>query len=164
MSRLLQCASFCILIGVTAACARTPRPLSNTHAAAMRDSVQETLTRFRHYSATRQWDSLVTLYANDARFRWAENGVVRYRSPSLIREALSSLSSEMRIETTYHDTEIIPIEPGAASVVTLFRTRFVGSAGPSFEFGGAITMTLIHQPAGWRILNGHTSSPTPQPR
>lgn len=164
MSRRIGGRALIVLVCIAAACARTPRPLSNPHAAAMRDSVHQTLTRFRHYSATRQWDSLVTLYANDARFRWVENGVVRYRSPSLIKEALSTLSSGMRIETTYDDTEIIPIEPGIASVVTLFRTRFVTSAGPQFEFGGAITMTLIHQADGWRILGGHTSSPIPRPR
>jgi ketosteroid isomerase-like protein len=158
--RLISVALF--LVGA-AACAHSPRALSEAHVTAMRDSVQQTLARFRQYSAARQWDSLVTLYANDPRFHWVENGVVRYRSPAMIRAGFTSLPSDMRIETTYRDTEIVPIAPGVASVTTLFHTRFVGATS-AFEFGGAMTMTLVHQPDGWRILSGHTSSPIPRTR
>ena len=150
---------FLAVLAVTAACAHGPRPLTQTHAAAMQDSVRETLGLLRRYQSTSQWDSLSRLYADDERFRWVENGVVRYRSAGEVRQALTRLASTMRIETTYQDTEILPVEPGLAFVVTRFQTRFGDPAGGGFTFGGAITMTLIHTADGWRILGGHTSSP-----
>jgi hypothetical protein len=125
----------------------------------MQDSVRETLSLFRRYAASSQWDSLSRLYADDESFRWVENGVVRYRSAAEVRQALMRLTSTMRIETTYQDTEILPIAPGLAAVVTRFQTRFGDPAAGGFTFGGAISMTLIHAAEGWRILGGHTSSP-----
>lgn len=154
------------LLTALAACAttaRTAQPLSDVHATAIRDSVQQTLDLFRRYSRTRQWDSLVTLYADDPRFRWIENGAVRYRSPSDIQVGLAALPPNTSIESTYRDTEITPIAPGIASVTTLFQTRFVSPPAPPFEFGGAITMMLIHRPDGWRILSGHSSAPIRRP-
>lgn len=148
-----------LLMLAAAACAHAPRTLSATHISAMRDSVQETLGLFRRYSAASQWDSLSRLYVDDARFRWVENGMVRYRSAAEIHQALAALPPNTRIESTYQDTEIIPIAPGIASVVTRFQTRIA-----DFSFGGAITMMLIHRDDGWRILGGHTSAPQPRPR
>jgi hypothetical protein len=147
------------VLTLTAACTHGPRPLTATQVAAMQDSVRETLSLFRRYQSTSQWDSLSRLYADDDRFRWVENGVVRYRSAADVRQALARLASVMRIETTYQETEILPIAPGLASVVTRFQTRFGDPAAGGFTFGGAITMTLIHAAEGWRILGGHTSSP-----
>ena len=152
-----------VALAACATAARAPQPLPDIHAAAIRDSVQQTLDLFRRYSRTQQWDSLVTLYADDPRFRWIENGAVRYRSPSDIRAGLTALPPNTSIESTYRDTEITPIAPGIAMVTTLFQTRFLSPPAPAFEFGGAITMTLIHRAEGWRILSGHTSAPVRRP-
>jgi hypothetical protein len=79
------------------------QPLTAVRAAAMRDSVQATLDTFRRYSAAGQWDSLAALYANDADFRWLEQGVIQYRSAAQIREALRRASPTTRIETDNWD-------------------------------------------------------------
>lgn len=75
-------------------------PLTAMHAAAIQDSAQATLDAFRRYSAAGQWDSLAGLYANDANFRWLEQGVIQYRSPAQIRQALARVPPTTRIETT----------------------------------------------------------------
>lgn len=140
--------------------ADTPRPMTAAHAAAIRDSVQATLDAFLRYSAAGQWDSLGGLYAEGPDFRWMEQGVVQYRSADQIRQAMARVPSTTRVETTHHDTEIVALAPGVASVATAFHTTFVDSRNPEGrEFGGVITMTLVHQEAGWRIVVGHTSSP-----
>ena len=145
------------------ACNRGSQELSDTHAAAMRDSVQATLAALRQYSAAGQWDSLVRLYADDPHFWFVENGAVRYRSAGQIREALASVPPGTRIETTHEGTEITPVAPGVASVATQFHSRFIDSTGTTaFSFGGAATLTLVHRRDGWQILNGHSSSPAPR--
>ena len=146
-----------------AACNRGSIELSEAHAAALRDSVQATLVAFRQYSAAGQWDSLVRLYADDPHFRFVENGAVRYHSVDEIRRALASIPAGTRIETTHEGTEISPVAPGVASVATQFHTRFIDSTGATaFSFGGAATLTLVHRPDGWRILNGHSSTAAPR--
>jgi hypothetical protein len=145
--------------------AEGPRPLTGAQASAIRDSVQATLDAFRRYSAAGQWDSLAALYDDSPDFRWMENGVVQYRSAAQIRQALRRVAPDTRIETEHHDTEIVPLAPGAAAVATGFHTRFVDPRNPAgFEFGGVITMVLAHRPAGWRIVMGHASSPGGQSR
>ena len=139
--------------------ADAPRPMTAAHAAAIGDSVQATLDAFRRYSAAGQWDSLAGLYDESPDFRWMELGVVRYRSTAQIREELRRVAPGTRIETTHHDTEIVALAPGAASIATAFHTKFVDSRNPGgVEFGGVITMVLLHREAGWRIVVGHTSS------
>ncbi len=152
-------AGLALLVGLMAGCTRAPQQLSDAHAAAIRDSVQAMLQVYRDQVAAKEWDSVASLYADDPHFRWVEDGVVRYRSAAEIRQALAALPPSMRVETTYDETEIVPLAPGVASVLTRFETRFVDSTGAGFGFGGAITITLMHREGGWRFLSGHSSSP-----
>lgn len=151
-----------LLLLLSAGCTQPAPGLSANHAAAIRDSVTAMLESFRRYSAARQWDSLTAMYAAEPGFRWIENGEVRYRSGAEIRQALSSVPATTRIVTSYQDTEILAVAPGIASVNTRFQTRFLDSTAVLFGFGGAISMMLVHRPAGWRIVAGHASAPVPR--
>jgi len=156
--------SFAALVAV-GALVTCPAPsatrMTAQHAAAIRDSVQTTLDAMRRYSAAGQWDSLSGLYANDPDFRWMEQGVVQYRSPTQIREALARVSRTTRIETSYFDTRILALAPGVAAVTTTFHTEFVNEGRPAVEFGGVLDVVFVHREGGWRILLGHSSSRTP---
>ncbi|MDH3497686.1 MAG: hypothetical protein OER21_13070 [Gemmatimonadota bacterium] len=153
-----RCITTGALLVAATACAPASPHLTDTHAAAIRDSVQQTLAQIQRYSAAGLRDSTARFYADTSVFRWVEDGRVQYRSVTEIREALAALGSTVRFETTFEDTDVLPLAPGVASVVTRFETRFVDSLAAAFTFGGMITMTLIHRPDGWRILTGHASS------
>ena len=81
------------------------------------------------------------------------------RSVDQIRKYFAALHPGTRVERTYQDTEITPQASGVAMVTTLFQTRLLDPQGGGFTFGGALTMTLIERPGGWKILNRHSSSP-----
>lgn len=147
-----------VLIVVGAACTPADEGLTPTHADAIQDSVRQMLDDFGQYSTAGLRDSVLTFYADTSVFRWVEDGQVRYRSVGEVREALAALPSTVRVRTELENTEIIPLGPGLASVVTGFTTQFVDSTGGGFRFGGVMTMTLVHHQGGWRILNGHSSS------
>jgi ketosteroid isomerase-like protein len=162
MNALRAARSLAGLLGLAVACSAPPPPFSDAHAAAIQDSVRSMLAEFRAHSAAGQWDSMARMYADDPRFRWFEDGVIRYRSAAEVRQALAGLLAGMRIETTYDSMEIVAVAPGIATASTLFETRFTDSTGGGFGFGGAITMTLVHEADGWRFLGGHSSSPKPR--
>lgn len=143
---------------VTAACVPAGPSLTATHAAAIRDSAQATLDAFQRYSAGGQWDSLAGLYADDANFRWLEQGVIQYRSPAQIRQAMSRVSPATRIRTSYLDTKVVALAPGAAAIATTFHTKFVEGGVERAEYGGVLDMVLVHREGGWKILFGHSSS------
>jgi hypothetical protein len=128
-------------------------------AAAIRKSVQATLDAYREHAAAGRWEELMRLYADDPRFRWVSSGIVEARSVEQIRKYFAALPPGTRVETTYQDAEITPLAPGVAAVTTLFQTRLVEPQGGGFSFGGALTMTLVERPEGWKILSGHASSP-----
>jgi ketosteroid isomerase-like protein len=132
--------------------------------AALRRGVQATLDAYRELSAAGRWEELMRLYADDPRFRWLSNGRVEARSVEQIRKYFAALPPGTRVETTYQDAEITPVAPGVAMVTTLFQTRFVDPKGGGFSFGGALTMTLVERPDGWKILNGHASGAAAQGR
>jgi SnoaL-like domain len=147
-----------LLLGCGSVDARDPS-LPPSHAAAIRDSVHTMLAAFQRYSSARQWDSVATLYVADSSLRWIENGRLVMRSTASLEQALRSLPATTSIETVYDTLEITPIAPGVASVLAYYHTTFKDSTRGNATFGGLLTMTIVHQPGGWRFLNGHTSSP-----
>ncbi len=114
-----QSVLFLLLVSASV-CASATSGLPPVHAAAIQDSIRTTLDAFRRHSANRQWDSLAAMYAPDSSFRWIESGELRYRSAGEIRTARARVSSTMRIETSYCNTEIVPLAPGIASDLTHF--------------------------------------------
>jgi ketosteroid isomerase-like protein len=148
-------------IGTVGACPGSNATMTAMHAAAIRDSVQATLDAFRRYSSAGQWDSLAALYADDADFRWMDQGVIQYRSPAQIRQALARIAPGTRSKTTYFDTKIVALAPGVATVSTIFHTQFTQGGRPGAENGGVLDMTIVHRDDGWKILLGHSSSRSP---
>ena len=139
-------------------CGRVDDALSDTQAAAIRDSVAVALTQFRKYSAASQWDSLAGLYSRSSDFRFLENGAVEYRSADAILAALRGLPPGTEIRTSYDQTEVVAVGPGVAWVSATFATTFSDGTGLQFEYGGAVTLMWVHEPDGWRIMGGHSSS------
>jgi hypothetical protein len=145
--------------GAGAANGASAQTLSEDQAGAIRRGVQATLDAYREHAAAGRWEELMRLYADEPRFRWVASGIVEARSVDQIRKHFAALPPGTRVENTYQGTEITPLAPGVAMVTTLFQTRLVDPQGGGFAFGGALTMTLIERPDGWKILNGHSSSP-----
>ena len=159
-------AALLIAIG-SAGCVRPAAnlvPLTAEHAAAIEDSARVFLAEFTRLSAAAQRDSLGALYSDRSDFRFLESGEVRYASASAIRAALTSVPAGTRIRTEYTDAMVQPLAPGLANVSARFATQFVDSTGAGFGFGGAISFILQHEPAGWRIVSGHSSAPVPRGR
>lgn len=148
---------------VLACSSGTTTQLTPAHAAAMRDSVQSMLDDFRRYAANRQYDSLIGLYVSDTTLRWIEDGQLRLRSSDALKGYYGALPGSTSIEMRYDSLEITPLKPGAASVLTWYRTTVKDSTRGDFTFGGLLTMTVVHENDGWRIANGHTSSPPARP-
>ena len=138
----------------TVACVGSSREISPNRALAIQDSVRVALAAYRRYAAAAQWDSLVRLYTTDSTFRWIEDGH-RARGPA-VRRAFTSVPPGVRIETNYDSTDIVALAPGLAVLTTYYDTRLVGPM--SAHYSGAISMVWSHQPAGWRIVGGHSSS------
>lgn len=135
--------------------------LSPARAAAIGDSVRQTLAAFAGTMARGRWDSAGAYYSNSDNFRWVEEGKVVARSAGDIRHYLTGMKPTMRIQTTYTNIETTALAPGAASVLTDFSTTMGDSGSAGFSFAGELTMTMIHEPQGWVILNGHSSAPHP---
>jgi ketosteroid isomerase-like protein len=158
MRRVVPALSLSLAFLASAQCGTSSSGLTASHAVAIRDSVRAALADFGRYAAAAQWDSLMRLYSADSSFRWIEDG--RRGGPVAVRKAYSSLPPGLRVETTYDSTEVVPLAPGIAALTTYYRTRFVGSPTP-VQYAGAISMVWTHEPGGWRIRSGHSSSGAP---
>ena len=150
-----------IMLG-SVGCARPTADLTAEHAAAIGDSARVFLAEFTRLSAAARWDSLGALYSDRTDFRFLESGEVRYPSAAAIRDALTSVPAGTRIRTEHTDVAVQPLAPGLAGVSARFATQFVDSTGAGFGFSGAISVTLQHESAGWRIVSGHSSAPVPR--
>lgn len=159
---VMQCA-LAVLIGIAAgggARALQVQEMTQEQVAAVRGGVRAALDSYCEHGAAGRWEAMLRLYADDSRFRWVANGVVEARSVDEIRKHFLALPAGTRVETTYQDPEITPLTPGVAEVLTQFETRLVDPKGGGFSFGGILSMTLVDRGDGWKILNGHSSSPS----
>ena len=141
-------------------CTQAPVGLTSSHALAIQDSVRSALADYGRYAAAAQWDSVLRLYSTDSGFRWIEGG--RRGGIGAVRQAFSALPPGLRAATYYDSTEIVALAPGVAVLTTYFQTTFIGSPAP-LQFAGAISMVWSHEPAGWRIRSGHSSSASREP-
>jgi len=119
--------------------------------------VETFLGAYRTAIDAKQIERLRTMYVDDGRFRWIEDGQVRYRSPEDVMAALAALPNDAGIQTEYENTEVTVVGTRSASAGSTFRTT-MGEGPSAYSFGGMITMVLEQGAEGWRIVEGHTSS------
>lgn len=94
----------------------------------------------------------------DGRFAWIEDGKVRYRRVDDVIAGLAMFPADRAVRTELKDLTVVPVSQSAAHAWATFRTS-VGEGSSGFAFGGAVSFTLEHQGASWKIVGGHTSSP-----
>ncbi len=123
----------------------------------MEDEVASFLDIYLLALETRDVALIPTLYVDDGRFEWIEDGEIRYRSSDDILAGLAALPSDAAIRTEYDGREITRVGNAGARVSTRFRT-VIGEGPTAFEFAGMMTMVLENGPTGWRVVGGHTSS------
>ena len=139
-------------------CAR-PADLTPSHRAAIIDSVGTMLAAFRAAADSLDPDSVASFYVPDSTFRWIEDGVIRYTSRDEIAAAYRGVVGTVTATRLLYDgTVITPLAPGVAAVVAGFAQQFTMRDGMQGGFAGAITAVVVHRPAGWQFLQGHTSS------
>ena len=98
-------------------------------------------------------------YVADDRFAWIEEGRVRYRTSSEVIAGLATLPVGTPIRTELKDLTVARVGQTGAHAWASFATT-IGSPPSGFTFGGAISMTLEKEGGAWRIVGGHSSSPT----
>lgn len=134
------------------------------NAAAVADSATQALEQFRLAFSARDFDRALAFYADDPRFRWIEDGEVRYTSKAQLARALREFAAPLRsIELSFYDPVITGVAPGVATITTRFAQKISDSSGATQGFAGAMSMTMIHADSGWRFLTGHTSLVLPRP-
>ena len=98
-------------------------------------------------------------YVGDDRFVWIEDGKVRYRQVDEVLASLAMFPAGSAIRTELMDLTVVPISQSAAHAWATFRTS-VGEGPSGFSFGGAMSLTLERDGNSWKIVGGHTSSPS----
>ncbi|MEP6591331.1 MAG: nuclear transport factor 2 family protein [Gemmatimonadota bacterium] len=152
-----------LLVGCAGTSPRGPT-FTPAHVAAIKDSVNAALEAYRVAFVARDFDRVISYYAEDPRFRWFENGELRYGSRSAVAAALRSFGPTVRsLELAYFDGTVTPLAPGVAAVSTRFVEKVSDSTGALHGFAGVFSATMIHGDSGWHFLVGHTSVVVPHP-
>jgi len=160
-SRSLACTA--LLAGCSPP-APVPTAFTAAHAAAISDSVTAVLEQFREAFSARDFDRVLQFYADDPRFRWIEDGEVRYTSKAQLATVLVAFGASLRsLELFFFDPVVTPLAPGIAAVTTRFAQKITDSSGATQGFAGAMSMSVIHADSGWRFLVGQTSLVIPRP-
>ncbi len=147
----------CVMVG---GCQAAPSGrLGETQTAEIRTEVQAFLDRYVALLENGEWDSVGTLYADDPRFEWLEDGELRYPTTSMVREALRGAGELLEGGSFQRsDVEIVVLGPNAAHVTSRFSQVYRDTSGAEFPFDGVFSAVVIETEDGWRFLRGHTSS------
>jgi len=100
-------------------------------------------------------------YADDRRFRWVEDGEVRYRSRDEVAKGFAQLADLGAATFEHAPPEIVVLGPDSAILLTSHTTTLGVDRLLPVSFSGAITITLVRTRSGWRFLSGHTSTARP---
>lgn len=161
-SRLLHIADSAASDSAAADSARD-NAVNPVRSAAIRDSIATLLSDFTAKMNVKDMEGVGKLYSNDSSFYWVEGGLLQYRHADDVREALLTLRSIPEIKLAYFETHIDVLAPTVATVRTEFSQTFMRGVGNGDTYGGYITMTVVREPDGWKLRNGHTSSVKPRP-
>ena len=140
-----------------AACRVVPAGLTNDHARAIVDSVRTTFEDYVARFNARDLDSVARFYSDAPDFHWVEDGEVRYASRSEVRAALDRLKTVRDLRFSADAPRIVALSPGAATLAVIFDQAIVDSAGGGTGVVGAMSLTAVNTPAGWKWRGGHTS-------
>lgn len=102
-------------------------------------------------------DAVRAAYVADPRFRWFEDGALRYRSVDEVLGGMDALGPGTEIRTELTNVETEPLSHRLAHGSASFETRLTMPQG-AFSFGGVFTMLLERDDDGWRFVTGHTST------
>jgi hypothetical protein len=109
--------------------------------------------------SSRDAEKLRNAYVADDRFAWIEDGKVRYRQVDEVLASLAAFPAGSPIRTELTDLTVVPAGGSAAHAWASFKTT-VGEGSRAFSFGGAISFALERTGNSWKIVGGHTSSPS----
>ncbi len=98
-------------------------------------------------------------YVSDDRFTWIEDGKVRYRTATEVFTGLATIPAGTPIRTELKNLTVVTIGQTGAHAWADFSTT-IGTQPRGFTFGGVISLVLEKHDDKWRLVGGHTSSPT----
>lgn len=150
----------CICLTVITLMISGCQPKSSQPLNEITESVNSLLNDYQAFMSSSNVDSLMSLYSNDPRFHWVEDGKTAYSSAKKIEKGLKGLQrtySQTNLE--FNNTTITPLPPDYASITTHFKQSLADSSGNGFSFSGIMTITAVKEQSGWKFLIGHVSSP-----
>ena len=108
-------------------------------------------------------DAALGFYVQDSRFRWAEDGAIRYSSFADLEAAIRRFADYADFSTEYSDPYVNALTRDHAQLFTSFKTMVGGADAGGFSFSGVVTMNLARTETGWKIMAGHTSTARERP-
>ena len=126
------------------------------------DDVRETFAAFRERLDAGDFAGAMGYYADDPRFVWVEDGVVRYRARADVARGFEHLRLLGAVRFAYGEPAVTLVARDVATLAVTFETS-VGDPAHGHAFAGAMTVTMVRMPAGWRFLAGHSSTRRPRP-
>jgi ketosteroid isomerase-like protein len=147
-----------LTLGLVAGGCTSLQPRSPQTAADV-SAVEAFLTSYLRAIETRDEGAIRASYIAGDRFAWLEDGKVRYRSADEVLAGLRAIPASSPIRTAFTDLSVVPLGTNAAHARATFSTT-IGTPPSAFTFGGAITFALEQEGGSWKIVAGHTSSPS----
>ena len=128
--------------------------------AGVRAGVAEVMRDYQSALNSKEWDSVIDLYADDPRFHYVEDGAFAYRSTAAAVAALRGLGEGVEdIGMEIHEPTIAVLSNDLAAVSTTYEQRMVFESGLELSLSGAFTVVLKKRDGDWKILLGHSSTP-----
>ena len=107
-------------------------------------------------------DSSLTIYADDPRFHWVDEGSgTTYLSKKQVESATRAVYREVtEVELTFSGRELKPVSQRQVLLSTAFAQRMRFGSGPEIAFSGRITVLLEKTGQNWQFLAGHSAGST----
>jgi len=125
----------------------------------IKSSVEDLLSNYQAYVSSGNIDNIMSLYSEDSRFHWVEDGQITYRSAMEVKNGFQVLLKDFpNSKLELRNITVTPLPPDYATITVFFKQSLADSTGNGFSFSGAMTITAVKEQSGWKFLMGHASS------
>ena len=160
MMRFRRYASLLLVTVLLSSCSEQEAPFDPE---AVSSDVLAMLNEYASVANSGDLDEALDFYVQDSRFRWAEDGAIRYSSYADLETAIRSFADYGDFSTEYSNPFVNALTWDHAQLFTTFKTTVDAPDAGGFSYSGLVTMNLVRTETGWKILAGHTSTARERP-